>query len=82
MPKKGPDKDVMRKIEQALRENPEGLWIREIARKTNIPKSTVHYYLVHFLKDKIEDSFLGGNLIRMITLRGSADVRNNQKGII
>ncbi len=51
--KPGPDPEKLKRIIEALRNNPKGLWTMEIARKTKISKSTVHRYLNTFLKDKI-----------------------------
>ena len=43
--KKGPDPRKIRLIKETLIKNPEGLWIREIARKTGLDDSTVSRYL-------------------------------------
>lgn len=54
---KGPDEVKLKKIIQVLKDNPDGLWVREIARKANLDKTLVSRYLNDHLKDKIEVSF-------------------------
>lgn len=53
------DNEKIKKIEKILKRNPNGLWIREIARKTNLDKSTVSIYLNKHLKDKIKTKKIG-----------------------
>jgi len=65
---KGFDQKKIEKIRKALKENPEGLWIREIARKTKLTKSTVSKYINEYMKDEIEDVWKGG-FIRIIRLK-------------
>lgn len=52
--KPGPHQLKLELILYALREHPQGLWVREISRITNLKKSTVSQYLVEHLADKIE----------------------------
>ncbi|MFQ6054876.1 MAG: winged helix-turn-helix transcriptional regulator [Methanosarcinales archaeon] len=60
----------MEKIKNILRANPQGLWIREIARKTKISKSTVHLYVNKYLADELENTMkVKGNLIRFVRLK-------------
>ena len=51
---KGPDKRKNDKIIQILKRNPRGIWIRELARQTNMPVATVSYYLNKFMKNEVE----------------------------
>lgn len=70
MPRKGPDEEKIKKIIYILKQNPHGLWIREIARKTGISKSTVHLYVNKYLTDDLEDAIkVKGNLIRLMRLK-------------
>lgn len=70
VPKKGADLDKIKKIRNALRKNPQGLWIREIARRTGISKSTVHIYVNKYMVNEIEDVVkVRGNLIRFVRLK-------------
>ena len=70
MPKIGPDLEKIKRIKKVLKENSEGLWIREIARKTRISKSTVHLYVNKYLTNEIEDVIkVKGNLIRFVRLK-------------
>jgi DNA invertase Pin-like site-specific DNA recombinase len=62
------DKNKIEKIRKVLKENPEGLWIREIARKAKLTKSTVSKYVNEYMKDEIEDVWKKG-FIRVIRLR-------------
>ena len=71
MPKKGPDKNKIQKIKEMLAKNPKGLWVREIARKTKLDKSTVSIYLAKYLSDEIEDTHphVKGDMIKVIRLK-------------
>lgn len=71
MPRKGPDKNKIELIRQVLRKNPNGLWVREIARKTDLDKSTVSIYLAKYMHDEIEDTFpnVKGELIKVVKLK-------------
>lgn len=53
------DNEKIEKIKKILKQNPNGLWVREIARKTNLDKSTVSIYLNKHLKDKIKTKKIG-----------------------
>ncbi|RLJ02159.1 MAG: hypothetical protein DRP10_02105 [Candidatus Aenigmatarchaeota archaeon] len=50
-------KDIkkIRKILMILTKNPEGLWIRQLARETDLALSTVHYYINCVLDEFIEN---------------------------
>ena len=50
------------KIKKILKENPNGLWVREIARKSNLDKSTVSRYLI-VMHEEIEFSWIGRNKV-------------------
>jgi len=72
MPKtKGPDIEKTRLIRKALARSPKGLWVREIARRTGLDKSTVSRYLGEYMKHEIEHAYpkIKGNLIRMVRSR-------------
>jgi|TARA_Y100000310_G_C20641256_1_gene794050 DNA invertase Pin-like site-specific DNA recombinase len=57
----------IRKIEDILKRNPSGLWVREIARKTKLDKSTVSNYLNKHMNSKIRIIKMGG--IKLIQLK-------------
>ncbi len=50
------------KIKKILKENPNGLWVREIARKSGLDKSTVSRYLV-VMNEEIDFSWIGRNKV-------------------
>jgi DNA invertase Pin-like site-specific DNA recombinase len=56
--KSGPDERKLKKIKDVLKENPNGLWVREIARKTGLDKSTVSLYLEKHMANEIEEIFV------------------------
>jgi len=68
MSKKRPDLEKIKKIRRALKENPNGLWVREIARRSKLTKSTVSKYINDYMKNEIEDIWKGG-FIRIVRLR-------------
>ena len=53
------DVDKIKKIEKILKQNPDGLWVREISRKTKLDKSTISIYLRKYMKEQIEIKKLG-----------------------
>jgi DNA invertase Pin-like site-specific DNA recombinase len=68
--KPGPDKDKIKKIKSVLAKYPNGLWVREIARKASLTKSTVSLYLEKHMKDDVEDVFTSGNgWIKIVRLK-------------
>jgi len=70
MPKKGPDPEKLEKIRRVLKLNPQGLWVREIARKTGLDKSLVSRYLAEFLYDEVKEVYsVKGKLIKIVKLR-------------
>ena len=69
---KGFDKEKIGKIIGILASNPDGIWIRQIARDTGIHHSTVTKYIDTLLQPMIEDVSLGGHgkpLLRVIRLK-------------
>ncbi len=49
------DKNKIKNIMKVLkRRGDEGVWIRELARRTEIPVATVYYYLNNFMKKDVE----------------------------
>jgi len=71
MPKTGPDIEKIELIRKVLRKNPKGLWIREIARKTGLDKSTVSIYLARYMQNEIEDTYpdVKGDMIKVVRLK-------------
>ena len=68
MPKKGSDKKKIEKIRKILKENPQGLWVREIARKARLDKSTVSIYLSKYIKNEVEMISISG-LVKIYKLK-------------
>ena len=68
MPKKGFDKEKVERIKKVLRENPQGLWVREIARKAGLDKSTVSIYLSRYMKEEVEAMSISG-LVKIYKLK-------------
>jgi len=58
-------KEKEEKILSVLKENPNGVWIREISRKTGLDKSTISRHAGK-MRDKIEFRFMGRNKILKI----------------
>jgi len=55
MPKKGPDIKKLEKIMNNIKSvGTKGIWIRELARQTNMPVSTIHFYISKFLPNQVE----------------------------
>jgi len=69
MPKRGFDYEKIRKIKKVLAENLQGLWVREIARKSGLDKSTVSIYLSKYMKNEVEVISISG-LVKIYKLRG------------
>ena len=68
--RKGPNPQKIEKIRTVLKMFPQGIWLRELARKTGISKSTVHLYVNKYLVREIEDTTdVKGNLIRFVRLK-------------
>ena len=69
MPKKpGPNIKKLEKIRKILKKYPKGLWIRELARKSNIDKSTTSRYISIYMKNEIEIENIG-DLIKIVRLK-------------
>lgn len=68
MPKKGFDKNKVDKIREVLKKNSQGLWVREIARKANLDKSTVSIYLSKYMEDEVNVISISG-LVKIYKLK-------------
>jgi response regulator of citrate/malate metabolism len=67
---KGPNPEKIAKIVTILKQNPKGIWIRELARKCKLPKTTVHRYVNEFMQNEIECVFNGGyGFVKIIKLK-------------
>ncbi|MFH1588237.1 MAG: helix-turn-helix domain-containing protein [Candidatus Diapherotrites archaeon] len=67
MPSKGPDLKKLKTLLKFLKFHPQGVWVREIARSTDLDKSLVSRYLSHYLTDKVEFYFIGS--AKMVKLK-------------
>jgi len=64
------DSSKIDKIKKVLRENPNGLWVREIARQAGLDKSTVSIYINKHMGNEIEEVFpVKGGFIKIIRLK-------------
>ncbi len=72
MPKKGPDKKKLKKIREALKKNPQGLWVRKIARETGLDKSMVSIYLRRYMEKEVEVMSVS-ELVKIYKLRGECN---------
>lgn len=76
MPRKGADTEKLEKINKILGNvGSKGIWIRELARQTDLPVSTVHFYINNFLEGvvKIEDAKIGDykhSQMKIVKLKG------------
>jgi predicted transcriptional regulator len=73
MPRRGFDNEKVRKIKRVLVENPQGLWVREIARKSGLDKSTVSIYLSKYMKDDVSVISISG-LVKLYKLEVKSGV--------
>jgi phosphopantetheine adenylyltransferase len=65
------DSRKIEKIRKVLKNNPNGLWVREIARQADLDKSTVSIYLNTHMKREVEEIFLvNGGQIKIVKLKG------------
>lgn len=62
------DENKVTKIKKILRKNTQGLWVREIARKCELDKSTVSVYLSKYMKDEVEVFSISG-LVKIYKLK-------------
>ena len=76
MPKRGADTEKVGKINRILENvGNKGIWIRELARQSKLPVSTVHFYINNFLEGvvKIEDAKIGEykhSQMKIVKLKG------------
>lgn len=69
---KGVSTEKIALIVSALYKNPEGLWLRELAKRTRLHPSTVSSYLKGVLKPVVIESMLGPEeapILRVIRLK-------------
>lgn len=68
--KAGTNEAKINKIRSILRENPQGIWVREIARKAGLDKSTVSIYLNKHMQNEIEEVLkTKGNLMKIVRMK-------------
>lgn len=67
MPRKVDQKRID-KIREVLRKNPDGLWIRELARKSGVDKSAVSRYIAKSMKNEVEEINISG-LVKIVKLK-------------
>ncbi len=69
--KAGFDKNKINAILQVLVSNPEGIWLRRIAKETGLHPSTVTKYVDGILRPLVDDTTLGDKkpFLRVIRLK-------------
>lgn len=70
----GSDQQKLAVVVKILAENPEGIWLRKIAKKAGLHPTTVGNYMDSVLSPLIEDVSLGSDqkpIIRVIKLKAS-----------
>ena len=70
--KKGFDEKKIVGIIRVLLANPDGIWLRQVARETGLSPATVAKYMDTALKPLVEESSLGQSekpLLRVVKLR-------------
>ena len=69
MPRKK-DREKIKRIRNVLIKNPQGLWVREIARQAGLDKSTVSIYLNKHMRNEVEKVYsVKGGLIKIVRLK-------------
>lgn len=63
------DQNKLIKIIKILKKHPEGVWIRELARKAKLDKSLVSRYVNLYLKNKIKNIYKTEHPFRIIKLK-------------
>lgn len=76
--KPGPDQIKLELILYALRASPHGSWVRDIAKRTGLSKSTVAHYLNCYLKDKV-DVVHDSKHIKIVKLKDSVKGKHKAK---
>jgi len=66
---KAPNQEIVKKIRDVLSKNPQGIWIREIARKSDVSKSCVHVYLTQYMANEIEEVLSVSGLVKLYRLK-------------
>lgn len=69
MPKTAPDKEKIKRIKALLKKHPEGIWVREIAKKLSLDKSLVSRYINKYMKNEIRDVYKIKKPFRVIKLK-------------
>ncbi len=66
---RGINTEKLSRLVRALYEHPDGLWVRELSRRSGLASSTVHHYL-NLLSPLLEETGLGERpLIRVVRFR-------------
>ena len=63
------NQNKLNKIIKILEKHPEGVWIRELARKAKLDKSLVSRYVNLYLKSKIKNVYKTKYPFRIIKLK-------------
>ncbi|MBI2508278.1 helix-turn-helix domain-containing protein [Candidatus Woesearchaeota archaeon] len=64
------DENKIKKIMDVLKKHPEGTYISQISRETNLAKTTVSYLINTKLKDKIKEIISGDKgLFKIVKLK-------------
>ena len=66
---KAPNQEIVKKIRAVLADNPHGVWIREIARKSGVSKSCVHVYVTQHMADDVKEVLSVSGLVKLYKLK-------------
>lgn len=67
--KNAPNQEIVKKIREVLVNNPQGIWMREIARKSGVSKSCVQVYLTRYMSNDIQEMVSVRGLVKLYRLR-------------
>jgi len=79
MPKIGPNNFIIKKIRTVLSQNPEGIWVRKISRVTQIPFSTVLFYLKNHMSKEVEVVKTPLHIYKLFKLKDSENLPTSQE---
>ncbi|MEW6063332.1 MAG: hypothetical protein AB1571_03110 [Nanoarchaeota archaeon] len=69
MSKKAPNEIKLKIIKQVLKKYPNGIWIRELAKRSKLDKSLVSRYVNLYLKNEVMDVYKTKKPIRVVKLK-------------
>jgi hypothetical protein len=64
-----PNEKTMKRLYLTLLNAKDWVWLRELARRSKIPESTVRKYINYHMADMIEEMNLGEDLTKIVKIR-------------